>query len=66
MAIQELGTEDTWHRYVFGDEESVKDVAASNIHIEMYSIVWYEAVVVCIFDAGCSLELFSITLPVGR
>jgi len=31
----------------------------------MYSIIFYEAVFVCIFDAGCALELLGITLPVG-
>jgi len=50
---------------VFGDKESVEDLGASNIYIQMYSIVCYEAAVVCIFDAGGALELFSITLPVG-
>jgi len=51
---------------VFGDKESVQDVGASNIYVQMYSIVCYEAVVVCIFDAGCALKLLSIPLPVGR
>jgi len=50
---------------VFGEKESVEDLGAYNIYVQMYSIVFYEAVVVCIFDAGCALELLSITLPVG-
>jgi len=65
IVIHELGTEDTWHRYVFGDKESVDDLGASNIYVQMYSIICYEAAVVCILDAGCALELLSITLPVG-
>jgi len=32
----------------------------------MYRIVFYEVIFVCIFDAGCALELSSITLPVDR
>jgi len=51
---------------VFGDKESVKNPGGSNIYVQMYGIICYEAVVVCIFDAGCALELFRITLPVGR
>jgi len=50
---------------VFGDEESVEDLGASNIYVQMYSIIFYEAVVDCIRDAGCAFELLSITLPVG-
>jgi len=50
---------------VFGDKESVEDLGASNIYVKMYSVIRYEAVVVCIFDAGCALELLGITLPVG-
>jgi len=44
---------------VFGDKESVEDLGASNIYVQMYSIICYEAVVVCVFDAGCALELSS-------
>jgi len=66
MAIHEIGTENSWHRWVFGDKESVEDLGASNIYIQMYSIISYETVVVCTFDAGCVLEHFSLTLPVGR
>jgi len=50
---------------VFGDKKSVEDLGASNIYVQMYSIICYEAVVVRIFDAGCALELLGITLPVG-
>jgi len=50
---------------VFGDKESVEDLGASNIYAQMYRIIFYEALVVCIFDAGCALELLRITLPVG-
>ena len=66
MVIHELGTENAWHQEVFGDKESVEDRRTSDIYVQMYSIVCCEAVVVCILEAGCSLELFSITLPVGR
>jgi len=65
MVIHELGTENTLHRWVFGDKESAEDLGASNIYVQMYRIDFYEAVVVCIFDAGCALELLSITLAVG-
>jgi len=65
MVFHELGTENTWHRLVFGDKESVEDLGASNIYVQMYRKICYEAVVVCIFDAGCALEFFGITLPVG-
>jgi len=33
MVIHELGTENAWHRYVFGDKESVEDLGASNIYV---------------------------------
>ena len=65
MVIHEIGTENTWHRSVLGDKESVEDLGASNIYVQMYSIICYEAVFFCIFDAGCALELLSITLPVS-
>jgi len=50
---------------VFGDKESVEDLGASNIYVKMYSMICYDAVVVCIFDAGCALKPLSTTLPVG-
>jgi len=51
---------------MFGDEESVEDLGASDIYVQMYGIVRYEVVVVCILDAGFLLKIFSITFPVGK
>jgi len=66
VSFYERGTQNTWDRKVVGNEEAVTDLNTSDIDVEEYCILYYKSIIVCIFNAGHTVELFSVTAPIGR
>jgi len=66
VLFHERGTQNTWDRKVVGNEEAVKDLNTSDIDVDVYRILYNKSIIVCIFDAGHTVELFSVTAPIGR
>jgi len=65
VSFHERGTQNTWDRKVGGNEEAVKDLNTSDIDVEVYGILYYKSSIVCIFNAGHTVKLFSVAAPIG-